>query len=49
MADQRRNSDQCPSPEALLEAPRREENRVGKLKIFIPAGEKPTERLDIAG
>jgi two-component system sensor histidine kinase KdpD len=37
MADQRRNSDQRPSPEALLEAARREESRVGKLKIFVGA------------
>jgi two-component system, OmpR family, sensor histidine kinase KdpD len=37
MADQRRNSDQRPSPEALLEAARREERRQGKLKIFVGA------------
>src|SRR5262245_6426502 len=37
MADQRRNSDQRPSPEALLEAARREESRVGKLRIFVGA------------
>src|SRR5262245_20307358 len=37
MADQRRNQDQRPSPEALLEAARREEGRVGKLKIFMGA------------
>src|SRR2546429_529340 len=37
MADQRRDSDQRPSPEALLEAARREEGRVGKLKIFVGA------------
>ncbi len=35
MADQRR--DQRPSPEALLEAARREEGRVGKLRIFVGA------------
>jgi two-component system sensor histidine kinase KdpD len=37
MADQRRDSDQRPSPEALLEAARREEGRVGKLRIFVGA------------
>ena len=37
MADQRRDSEQRPSPEALLEAARREEGRVGKLKIFVGA------------
>src|SRR5215472_11653420 len=37
MADQRRVSDQRPSPEALLEAARREEGRVGKLRIFVGA------------
>src|SRR5262245_20692111 len=37
MADQRRDSGQRPSPEALLEAARREESRVGKLKIFVGA------------
>jgi two-component system sensor histidine kinase KdpD len=37
MADQRRNSDQRPSPEALLEAARREDERVGKLRIFVGA------------
>src|ERR1022692_4645921 len=37
MVDQRRTSDQRPSPEALLEAARREEGRVGKLKIFVGA------------
>src|SRR5262245_19108976 len=35
MADQRR--DQRPSPEALLEAARREEGRIGKLRIFVGA------------
>src|SRR3977135_275849 len=35
MADQRAN--QRPSPEALLEAARREEGRVGKLRIFVGA------------
>src|ERR1019366_3794838 len=37
MADQRRDLDQRPSPEALLEAARREEGRVGKLRIFVGA------------
>src|SRR5215475_3017346 len=38
MADQRRDSDQRPSPEALLEAARREERQSGRLKIFVGAG-----------
>src|SRR5271166_218521 len=37
MADQRRDSDQRPSPEALLEAARREESPAGRLKIFVGA------------
>jgi two-component system sensor histidine kinase KdpD len=37
MADQRRDLDRRPSPEALLEAARREESRIGKLKIFVGA------------
>ena len=37
MADQRRDSENRPSPEALLEAARREESRVGKLRIFVGA------------
>src|SRR5450631_3184887 len=37
MADQRRDIDKRPSPEALLAAARREESRVGKLKIFVGA------------
>src|SRR5215813_7218508 len=37
MADQRRDGDKRPSPEALLEAARREESRVGKLRIFVGA------------
>ena len=37
MAEQRRDSDHRPSPEALLEAARREESRVGKLRIFVGA------------
>src|SRR4029077_2363463 len=35
MADQQR--DQRPSPEALLEAARREDRRAGKLRIFVGA------------
>jgi two-component system sensor histidine kinase KdpD len=37
MADQRRDPEQRPSPEALLRAARREERRVGKLRIFVGA------------
>src|SRR5262249_44444313 len=37
MADQRRNPEQRPSPEALLEAARREEGHIGKLRIFVGA------------
>src|SRR5271168_140151 len=37
MADQRRDSEHRPSPEALLEAARREERHVGKLRIFVGA------------
>ena len=37
MADPRRDSEHRPSPEALLEAARREERRVGKLRIFVGA------------
>jgi two-component system sensor histidine kinase KdpD len=37
MADQRRDSNSRPSPDALLEAARREERRVGRLKIFVGA------------
>jgi len=37
MADSRRDTDHRPSPEALLEAARREERRVGKLRIFVGA------------
>ncbi len=37
MADSRRNAEQRPSPEALLEAARREEGRIGKLRIFVGA------------
>src|SRR5260370_41497690 len=37
MANQRRKPEQRTSPEALLEAARREEGRVGKLRIFVGA------------
>jgi two-component system, OmpR family, sensor histidine kinase KdpD len=37
MAEQRSHSDQRPSPEALLEAARREERQSGRLKIFVGA------------
>jgi two-component system sensor histidine kinase KdpD len=37
MANQRRDPEYRPSPEALLEAARREESRVGKLRIFVGA------------
>jgi two-component system, OmpR family, sensor histidine kinase KdpD len=37
MVEQRSHSDQRPSPEALLEAARREERRSGRLKIFVGA------------
>jgi len=37
MAEQRRDPEHRPSPEALLEAARREESRVGKLRIFVGA------------
>src|ERR1700727_265412 len=37
MANQRRDPLQRPSPEALLEAARREDSRVGRLKIFVGA------------
>src|SRR5271166_7125792 len=36
-ADHRRDSENRPSPEALLAAARREEGRVGKLRIFVGA------------
>src|SRR5450759_3687115 len=35
MADQRRDLAQRPSPETLLEAARRDDSRIGKLKIFV--------------
>lgn len=37
MAEERRDQDKRPSPDALLEAARREERRVGKLRIFVGA------------
>src|ERR1700746_2650991 len=37
MANQRRDPEQRPSPDALLEAARREQNGVGRLKIFVGA------------
>src|SRR3954449_6008977 len=37
MVQQRRDPEQRPLPEALLEAARREDNRVGRLKIFVGA------------
>ena len=37
MAQQRRDPEQRPSPEALLETARREDSRVGRLKIFVGA------------
>src|SRR6202021_1546716 len=37
MAEQRRESEHRPSPDALLEAARREEGRIGKLRIFVCA------------
>jgi two-component system sensor histidine kinase KdpD len=37
MAEERRDPDSRPSPEALLEAARREEGRTGKLRIFVGA------------
>src|SRR5690349_12650601 len=37
MAEQKTYSDARPSPEALLEAARREERRNGKLRIFVGA------------
>jgi two-component system sensor histidine kinase KdpD len=37
MGEQRHDSEQRPSPEALLEAARREERRIGKLRVFVGA------------
>src|SRR6195256_791685 len=51
MADQPRYSEQRPSPDALLEAARREEQRAGRLRIFVgpaPGVGKPYEMLQPA-
>src|SRR5580692_12602175 len=37
MANQRLDPEKRPSPDALLEAARREDSRVGRLKIFVGA------------
>ena len=37
MVQQRRDPEQRPSPEALLETARREDSRLGRLKIFVGA------------
>jgi two-component system, OmpR family, sensor histidine kinase KdpD len=37
MPDERHDTDKRPSPEALLEAARQEDSRVGKLRIFVGA------------
>src|SRR5580693_5665835 len=37
MVEQRRDSEHRPSPEALLEVARREDRRIGKLRIFVGA------------
>ena len=37
MANQRRDPEKRPSPDALLEAARRETDRSGRLKIFVGA------------
>ena len=37
MANQSRDSEKRPSPDALLEAARRENAQVGRLKIFVGA------------
>src|SRR4030081_766104 len=37
MVQQRRDTEQRPSPEALLEAARRADTRAGRLKIFVGA------------
>jgi two-component system, OmpR family, sensor histidine kinase KdpD len=48
MAEQRSHSDHRPSPEALLEAARREERRSGRLKIFVGGVGKTYEMLQQA-
>src|SRR3974377_2333325 len=47
MADTRRDTEHRPSPEALLAAARREERRVGKLRIFVGAapGLRKTDQM----
>ena len=40
MAQQRRDPEQRPSPEALLEAARWEESQTGRFKIFVGAAKK---------
>src|SRR5258705_9111190 len=37
MADQRRDLEKRPSPDALLDAARRENDQIGRLKIFVGA------------
>src|SRR5258708_25889658 len=37
MANQRRDPEKRPSPDALLEAARREDSQAGRLKIFVGA------------
>src|SRR5499433_1580528 len=52
MPEQRSHSEQRPSPDALLEAARREERRSGRLKIFVgaaPGVGKTYEMLQQAG
>src|SRR3954452_5183329 len=51
MVQTRRDPEQRPSPEALLETARREDNRAGRLKIFVgaaPGGGKTYEMLQSA-
>src|SRR3954453_8882589 len=51
MAEQRRDLENRPSPDALLEAARREESRAGRLKIFVgaaPGVGKTYEKLQSA-
>ena len=52
MANQRRDPDQRPSPDALLETARREQRETGRLKIFLgaaPGVGKTYEMLQSAG
>src|ERR1700726_4231884 len=51
MANQRRDPEKRPSPDALLEAARRASDQAGRLKIFVgaaPGGGKPYEMLQSA-